>query len=231
MARLQSYPVDGTIDDLDIVIGSDGAVGENYATKNYTVGGLKTHITTGFATEAYADQAEADAVTTANAYTDAEIAGLLRQTILGAADRIEVGVDVAADAVKTVTFKPITGDASTGSLNFNASNNTIGIDEALGEITNTSITDVTLRISMTSFVTVPGTANNSVVDYILQYYNGVSWSDLKLVERTKSAPGSYADSFWSYFKLPPAHKFRIGFRADNEGIILDEFSQFEFEVK
>jgi len=155
----------------------------------------------------------------------------LKQTILGAADRIEIGVDVAADAVKTITFKPVTGDASTGSLNFNASNNTIGIDEALGEITNTSIADITLRISMTSFVTVPGTANNSIVDYILQYYNGVSWNDLKLVERTKSAPGSYADSFWSYFKLPPAHKFRIGFRADNERIILDEFSQFEFEVK
>jgi hypothetical protein len=67
--------------------------------------------------------------------------------------------------------------------------------------------------------------------YIVQIDNGVSVKDLKRVERTKSAPGSYADSFWSYFKLPPAHKFRIGFRADNEGIILDAFSQFEFEVK
>ncbi len=231
MARLQSYPVDGTIDDLDIVIGSDGAVGENYATKNYTVGGLKTHITAGFATEAYVDQAETDAVTTANAYTDAEIAGLLKQTILGATDQIRVGdlLDVPPGEVATVTFKTVTGDASTGSLNFNASNNTISIEEALGEITNTSITDITLRISMTAFNSV--SQNNVTVDYILQYYNGVSWNDLKLVERTKSAPGSYADSFWSYFKLPPAHKFRIGFRADREGVILDEFSQIEFEVK
>jgi hypothetical protein len=229
MARLQSYPVDGTIDDLDIVIGSDGAVGENYATKNYTVGGLKTHITTGFATEAYADQAEADAVTTANAYTDAEIVVLLKQTILGSTDQIEVGVDVPPGEVATVTFKPVTGDASTGSLNFNASNNTISIEEALGEITNTSITDITLRISMTAFSSI--SQNNATVDYILQYYNGVSWNDLKLVERVKSSPGSYADSFWSYFKLPPAHKFRIGFRADREGVILNEFSQIEFEVK
>ena len=231
MARLQSYPVDGTIDDLDIVIGSDGAVGENYATKNYTVGGLKTHITTGFATEAYVDQAETDAVTTANAYTDVEIAALLKQTILGSTDQIRVGdlLDVPPGEVATVTFKPVTGDASTGSLNFNASNNTIGIGEALGEITNTSIADVTLRISITAFCSI--SQNNSTIDYILQYYNGVSWNDLKLVERAKSSPGSYADSFWSYFKLPPAHKFRIGFRADREGVILDEFSQFEFEVK
>lgn len=241
MARIQSYPLDTAINDEDIVIGSDGAVGANYATKNYTVASLKGYINNGFATEAYVDQAEADANTytdqaeaDANTYTDNAVAGVVadtnKQKIIGVTESIEVGVDINANEIGVINFKAVTGDPSNGSLNFNSANNTISINTN-GEITNTSIADVILRISMTSFVSVGQSANNSTVDYILQVSTGGPWSDVKLVERTKSAPGEYADSFWSYFKLSPAHKFRVGFRANNENIILNEFSQFEFEVQ
>lgn len=48
MARIQTYALDGTIHDEDKVIGSDGVAGVgNGATKNYTVGELKTYINTG----------------------------------------------------------------------------------------------------------------------------------------------------------------------------------------
>lgn len=230
MARIQSYPLDTAINDEDIVIGSDGAAGADYATKNYTVESLKNYINSGFATEAYVDQAEADA----NTYTDNAVAGVVaganNQKIIGVTESIEVGVDINANEIGVINFKAVTGDPSNGSLNFNSANNTISINTN-GEITNTSIADAILRISMTSFVSVAQSANNSTVDYILQTSTGGPWSDVKLVERTKSAPGEYADSFWSYFKLSPAHKFRIGFRANNENIILNEFSQFEFEVQ
>lgn len=65
MARISTYASDTNITDSDKVIGSDA--GASNATKNFTVGDLKSHINTGYATEAYADQAEADA----RAYTDA----------------------------------------------------------------------------------------------------------------------------------------------------------------
>ena len=48
MARIQTYALDGTIHDEDKVIGSDGVAGVgNGATKNYTVGELKTYINEG----------------------------------------------------------------------------------------------------------------------------------------------------------------------------------------
>jgi hypothetical protein len=48
MARIQTYALDGTIHDEDKVIGSDGVAGTgNGATKNYTVGELKTYINEG----------------------------------------------------------------------------------------------------------------------------------------------------------------------------------------
>lgn len=226
MARIQSYPLDTAINDEDIVIGSDGAAGADYATKNYTVASLKGYINNGFATESYVDQAEADA----NTYTDNAVANIGEQKIIGVSESIQVGIDIAADEIGVINFKAVTGDPSNGSLNFNSAKNTISINTN-GEITNTSIADVILRISMTSFVSVGQNANNSTVDYILQTSTGGPWTDVKLVERTKSSAGEYADSFWSYFKLSPAHKFRIGFRANNEDIILNEFSQFEFEVQ
>ena len=42
MAKISTYPVDSTISDSDIVIGSDGD--NAYATKNYTVGALSTYV-------------------------------------------------------------------------------------------------------------------------------------------------------------------------------------------
>ena len=237
MARIQSYPLDTAINDEDIVIGSDGAAGADYATKNYTVASLKDYINNGFATEAYVDQAEADANTytdqaeaDANTYTDNAISTIAKQKIVGVSESIRVGVDINSNEIGVINFKAVTGDPSNGSLNFNSANNTISINTN-GEITNTSIADVILRISMTSFVSVGQNANNATVDYILQTSTGGPWTEVKLVERTKSSDGEYADSFWSYFKLSPAHKFRIGFRANNEDIILNEFSQFEFEVQ
>jgi len=48
MARIETYDLDSVINDADKVIGSDGVAGPNYGvTKNYTVGELKDHISSG----------------------------------------------------------------------------------------------------------------------------------------------------------------------------------------
>lgn len=47
MARIQTYTVDTTLNSGDMIIGTDGAQGANYATKNFTVGDLKTFILEG----------------------------------------------------------------------------------------------------------------------------------------------------------------------------------------
>ena len=44
MARIQTYTVDTTLNSGDMIIGTDGAQGANYATKNFTVGDLRTFI-------------------------------------------------------------------------------------------------------------------------------------------------------------------------------------------
>lgn len=47
MGRIKDYAIDPVIEDTDLVIGTDGGVGQNYATKNYTVGALKEYIQAG----------------------------------------------------------------------------------------------------------------------------------------------------------------------------------------
>ena len=47
MARIQTYTVDTTLNSEDMIIGTDGAQGANYATKNFTVGDLRTFILQG----------------------------------------------------------------------------------------------------------------------------------------------------------------------------------------
>ena len=44
MARIEKYISDTVINDADKIIGTDGAVGANNATKNFTVGALSSHI-------------------------------------------------------------------------------------------------------------------------------------------------------------------------------------------
>ena len=129
-----------------------------------------------------------------------------------------------------VVFKAVSEDPSTGSLNFNSAAGQLEIDAANGTIKNVSGDVLTLRISTTSFVNV--LSNNKTVNYILQLStnDGGSWVDLKTVQRTKASPGSYADSFWSYFNLADDALFRIVLNGDTN-TELDEFSQYEFEVK
>jgi hypothetical protein len=47
MARIHTYDLDGTIDPNDRIIGSDGAEGANFATKNFTVSQLQSYISGG----------------------------------------------------------------------------------------------------------------------------------------------------------------------------------------
>jgi len=47
MGRIKDYAIDPVIEDTDLVIGTDGGVGQNYVTKNYTVGALKEYIQAG----------------------------------------------------------------------------------------------------------------------------------------------------------------------------------------
>lgn len=47
MARIHTYDLDGTINPNDRIIGSDGAEGANFATKNFTVSQLQSYISGG----------------------------------------------------------------------------------------------------------------------------------------------------------------------------------------
>ena len=53
MARIQTYTVDTTLNSGDMIIGTDGAQGANYATKNFTVGDLRTFILEGVSGTSY----------------------------------------------------------------------------------------------------------------------------------------------------------------------------------
>ncbi len=134
------------------------------------------------------------------------------------------------DNIFPVVFKSVSDDPANGSLNFNSHVNQLEIDPANGTIKNVAGETLTLRVSTTSFVTVD--QNNKTVNFILQLSldDGVEWSNLKTVQRTKSAEGSYADSFWSYFNLADGAMFRIAVNGQTN-TRLDEFSQYEFEVK
>jgi len=46
MARIQTYGLDSTITGEDKIIGTDGAVGADNETKNFTISALKTFINT-----------------------------------------------------------------------------------------------------------------------------------------------------------------------------------------
>ena len=197
----------------------------------------ETAITSAY--QSYADQAEADAITTANAYTDTRETAITsayqtyaeqkKQKIVGVTGTISLS---AATGRQTIFYRNVTNDdPSTGSLNYNSSIGDISIDTANGEIQNTSGGELVIRISTTTYTAVSGGGQGSrVVSYFLEKYNG-SWTPQKAVERTKVDNGSYADSFWSYFKLLNGEKFRIQMQTTHDTVQIDAGSQFEFAVQ
>lgn len=197
MAKISTYPVDSTISDSDIVIGSDGD--NAFATKNYTVGALSTYVQ----------------------------APLKNQKVVG----ITPEITLIEGLRKTIIYNSVTGDPSTGSLNYNSSNGDITFDNVLGEFENTSGGDLVIRISTTTFTTVTGGGGGSrTVSYFLQHYTG-SWADVKEVQRVKASDGEYADSFWAYFKLGNGEKFRIQMLTTTDTVTIGAGSQFEFDVQ
>lgn len=221
MARISTYVSDTDITDSDKVIGSDA--GASNATKNFTVGDLKSHINTGYATEAYADQAEADA----NTYTDNAVAPLIKQKVVGITPALALNAGVR----RNIIYNSVTGDPSTGSLNYNSSEADLTVDTGQGEVENTSGGDLVLRIATTTFTTVSGGGGGSrTVSYFLQKYT-TSWADVKEVQRVKASDGEYADSFWSYFKLQDGEKFRVQMLTTHDTVTIGAGSAFEFEVQ
>lgn len=234
MAKIENYSNDTSITDNDRLFGTsvDGATS---TTANFKVSELKTFMQTGQATETYADQAEADA----RAYTDTRETAITsayqayaeqkKQKIVGVTGTISLS---AAAGRQTIFYRNVTNDdPSTGSLNYNSSIGDISINATNGEIENISGSALVIRISTTTYTTVSGGGQGSrVVSYFLEKYDG-SWTPERTVARAKVDNGSYADSFWSYFKLSNGEKFRIQMQTTHDTVQIDAGSQFEFAVQ
>lgn len=241
MAKIENYSNDTDITDNDRLFGTS-VNGADSDTANFKVGELKTFINTGYATTSEVATAKAEAIAAAAADTDSDVsaatssitaayqayASQKKQKIVGVTGQISL---TAGDR-QTVFYRSVTNDdPSTGSLNYNSSIGDISIDTVNGEIQNTSGGELILRISTTTYTTVSGGGGGSrVVSYFLEKYDG-SWTPLKAVQRTKVNDGSYADSFWSYFKLGNSEKFRIQMLTTHDTVSIDSGSQFEFEVQ
>ena len=140
-------------------------------------------------------------------------------------------ISLTAPTRRTVTFNAVTGDPTTGSLNYNSGSGALTINPALGEIENTSGGDLIIRISTTTFLNISGGGGGSrTVSYFLEKYT-TSWADVKEVQRTKANDGDFADSFWSYFKLGNGEKFRVEMLTTTDTVTITEGSQFEFHVQ
>lgn len=140
-------------------------------------------------------------------------------------------ISLTAPTRRTVTFNTVTGDPTTGSLNYNSASGALTINPALGEIENTSGGDLIIRIATTTFLNISGGGGGSrTVSYFLEKYT-TSWADMKEVQRTKANDGDFADSFWSYFKLGAGEKFRVEMLTTTDTVTITEGSQFEFHVQ
>lgn len=118
------------LDEDDMVSNSDTLPSTQQAIKVYTDTGVQeakdyadTQIAAGgFATEAYADQAEADAITTSNAYTDTAVGDIVVTN--GYLEWDATVYDIAYQPAITLTVAPLINGADWGSLADNGSGST-----------------------------------------------------------------------------------------------------------
>lgn len=85
-----------------------------------------------------------------------------------------------------------------------------------------------LRVSISSFITV--SSNNTTITYSFQtsQTGQNTWSTVKTVQRTKSATGTFADSFWSIFKVDGSTDIRIVVSSSTaNAIVINPGTQLE----
>lgn len=118
------------LDEDDMVSNSDTLPSTQQAIKVYTDTGVQeakdyadTQIAAGgFATEAYADQAEADAITTSNAYTDTAVGDIVVTN--GYLEWDATAYDISYQPAITLTVAPLIDGADWGQLTDNGSGST-----------------------------------------------------------------------------------------------------------
>lgn len=128
---------------------------------------------------------------------------------------------------QSITFKTVTNDPTTGSLHYNPSQGNLILNP--DTLANDSGVDLTIKVSMTAFV--EALSNNETIIYNLDYWDGAAWQTLKAIQRKKSATGEFADSIFAYFKLPANSMFRIQASSPTGNIVINDNSNFEFQVK
>ena len=75
MAKIHTYTTDGTVSIADKIIGTDGDVGANNATKNFTVGSLQTFMGNSFAPKAAFETVQTTVNTGVHLKADGDILG------------------------------------------------------------------------------------------------------------------------------------------------------------
>jgi hypothetical protein len=135
-------------------------------------------------------------------------------------------INAVPDETPLEFILPADDDISVGSLLINWQGKlSIGSDW----VRNDAGQDLNVKITMHGFTVANG--NNLDISYILKSSpDGINWTNVKTVERTKSAPGEYADMFGAYFRMRTNEYFRVTVASSTGGIDLLAGSQLEFIV-
>lgn len=125
-----------------------------------------------------------------------------------------------------ILWASVDNNNAQASFEFGNTANVVTTQVPAGFITITNSTF--LRISITAFTTV--TQNNVTLTYELQtsITGQNAWTTQKTVERVKTATGTFADSFWSIFKVDSGTDVRVVVSSSsNNAITLDAGTQLE----
>jgi len=215
MGRINDYDNDQTISNDDKLIGSDSSNGGG--TKNFSLSNLKSYFQGNYVVQSYVDGIE-DAL-------QADIDSLKKQKLLLLSEERSISNVILEPTV--ISFKGITGNPSTGSINIypgkmNLLNNTF--------IANISDEAFVIKVSMSAFTNI--SANNSQINFNLESSpDNVNFDIIKTVQSSKYSIGSHVDSFYSYFNFPSNTYLRITVSSTRSGDILSEFSSFDFEIQ
>ena len=215
MGRINDYDNDQTISNDDKLIGSDSSNGGG--TKNFSLSNVKSYFQGNYVVQSYVDGIE-DAL-------QADIDSLKKQKLLLLSEERSISNVILEPTV--ISFKGITGNPSTGSINIypgkmNLLNNTF--------IANISDEAFVIKVSMSAFTNI--SANNSQINFNLESSpDNVNFDIIKTVQSSKYSIGSHVDSFYSYFNFPSNTYLRITVSSTRSGDILSEFSSFDFEIQ
>ena len=226
MAKIENYSNDTNITDNDRLFGTsvDGAIS---TTANFKLSELKTFMQTGLVTEAYADQAEADAIASSNSYTDT------RETAITSAyqtyaDQAESDAIATAQAYTNaaieqkfalrseeiaitsndeininipIDFASFGSNPNSASLKYDTDSNDsliLTYTGGIGDyIENTASATVPVKISFSMFTSTGSNATNLTYRVEESSDNGDTWTEAKTIIRSKS--GNNSNNVDSFF--------------------------------